>query len=101
MRKRRFRFGFAAESGDDVTFSVAGPSDASGERDGEVFGCALEGCVSILTTITGRRVPLHPLGYFRRLRTWRSGDRALRRRCQKLHPSEPGDEASPTPHDYA
>jgi hypothetical protein len=49
MRKRRFRFGFGAESGDDVTFSVVGLSDASGERDGEVSGCALEGCVSMLT----------------------------------------------------
>jgi len=49
MRKRRFRFGFAAESGDDVTFSVVGPSDASGERDGEVSGSALEGCVFMLT----------------------------------------------------
>ena len=42
-------FGFGAESGDDVTFSVVGLSDASGERDGEVSGCALEGFVSMLT----------------------------------------------------
>src|SRR5215510_6236198 len=43
----------------------------------------------------------HPLGCFRPSRTWRFGDKAPRRRHQKLHPSEPGDEASPTPHDYA
>src|SRR4029077_8493987 len=38
-------------------------------------------------TITDRHGPLHPLGCFRPLRTWRSGDRAPRRRCQKFHPS--------------
>jgi hypothetical protein len=42
MRKRRFRFGFATESGDDVTFSVVGPSEASGEREAEVSFCIFD-----------------------------------------------------------